>query len=185
VRAPRALKTHGEARERPRAERGTAPGDPEARRLLELQRTAGNAAVARLIAATTAPRRLARQVDAPEDEAVPLDQAGAAGSSSTLSLADIGSGLAVESYSLPPGTRGGGELKEVSITRRLDKHSATIQRRAATGERIASAEIVAKRGSGAFVFKMSEVLVSSYTVGSRDESETFTLNFAESSFEKR
>ena len=186
MRAPRAHWPHGKASEHSHAERETAPGDPEAQRLLELQRTAGNAAVARLIAATTAPRRLARQVDAPEDEAVPLDQAGAAGSSSTLSLADIGSGLAVESYSLhPPGATGGGELKEVSITRRLDKHSATIQRRAATGERIASAEMVAKRGSGAFVFKMSEVLVSSYTVGSRDESETFTLNFAESSFEKR
>jgi len=177
VRAPRAHWPHGKASEHSHAERETAPGDPEAQRLLELQRTAGNAAVARLTAATPAPRRLARQVEAPEDEAVPLDQASAAGSSATLSLASIGSGLAISSFS--------GGSSSLTITRRSDKHTPIIWRHAATGERIATAEMVVKAESRGFVFKMSDVFVSSWFVGKYDESEeTFTLNFAESSVER-
>jgi len=183
VRAPRALETGDEERERTHSQGGTAPGDQGARRLLELQRTAGNAAVARLIVANAAQRRLARQVEGPAEEAEPLDQAPAAGSSATLSLAGIASGLPVMSFSLTsPQGGGSGKVKytEIAVTRRLDEHSATIQRHAAKGERIASAEIVAKGPFGTFVFKMSDVFVSSHSVGSGDESETFTLNFAES-----
>ena len=45
--------------------------------------------------------------------------------------------------------------------------------------------MVVKAESRGFVFKMSDVFVSSWFVGKYDESEeTFTLNFAESSVER-
>ena len=188
MRDTRALETGSKARERQPSEPGTAPRSPDAQELLELQRTVGNAAVARLIAATPAPRRLAREEEAPEEKAAPLDEMAAAGGSYTLSLAGIGDGLAIESFSLRPPERGGSEegskSTQASVARRLDKYSVTIQQAAATGKPIASAEIKARGRSGTLSLKMQNVLVASYSVGSGGENEDFTLDFTELSVEQ-
>ena len=183
MRDTRALEAGSKARERQPSEPETAPRSPNAQQLLELQRTVGNAAVARLIAATPAPRRIAREEEAHDEEAVPIDEMTAAGGTWTLSLAGIADGLKIESFSAPD-SGGRGKTTKVSITRRPDKHSTTIQQAAATGKAIASAEVRGRGRSGTMTFKMQNVLVASYILESGGALETFTLDFTEFSVER-
>ena len=181
MRDTRALEAGGKARERQPSEPETAPRSPNAQQLLELQRTAGNAAVTRLISATPAPRRLAREVKASEEEPVPLDEAAAAGGTWTLSLAGIADGLRIESFSVPSSGKRG-KTTQLLITRRQDKHSTAIQQAAVTGKAIASSEI---KGPGV-TYKLQNVLVTSYQVGSgENDLESFTLDFTEFSREEK
>jgi len=179
MRDRRARETSGKSREREPSPPEHAPRSPDAQRLLELQRTVGNAAVARLIAAAPASRRLAREEEAPGEEALPLDEL-AAGGSYTLSLAGIGDGIPIDSFSVS-GSGGRGKIEKASVTRRPDKHSTAIQQAGATGKAIASAEVTAKVRSGTLSVKMQNVLVTSYTVS---ESESFTLAFTDFSVER-
>ena len=154
--------------------------EPIAAELLALQRSAGNRAVAAM---------LARDAKAPpkpkEDKAAPPKPAGP-----HVTIDGIGV-IALESFQWGshrgPGGHGGGQpqVTEMQFTSKIGPHSNDLFRATLSGE-ARDAEIVYPTKDGELRIKLRGAMVSSYSVsgGDKDAMESWTLNFTGVEFKK-
>lgn len=148
--------------------------------MLALQRTVGNRAVGAMLAR-----------DASTAEAEPADAKSPGGSRAAIELGSLGK-IALDSWSLgmsggagsSVGGGGSGKQKpqDVSLQSQGGKHSPKLAEAVAKGKQYESAVIDA----GHVVFRMTDVIVSSYQAGGgekRDKDgsgpESWSINFAE------
>ena len=135
--------------------------------VLELQRSAGNKAVAERI-------EVARDGTAPPE---------AQSKAKTLTLEKLSRPVDLLSVSLKsstpsgPGTSGSGktELHEIVVTAQLDDLAPEIQQALAKGKHLGDGDLT----MGSTIIHMTDVLISNIQVGnSPSDPYTFTLNFA-------
>ena len=107
-----------------------------------------------------------------------------------MTVSDIGTfDLLSWSWGGDTGASGGGggpgkhTVRELSATKRQDKHTPVLRQHADSGQHIASVELRGQRGGESITVKLKDVLVTGYTSGvgegGADPIETFTLAFAE------
>jgi Type VI secretion system effector, Hcp len=156
---------------RPRAR--STPSRPVgvAERLLALQRTAGNAAVARLLRAP---------VGVPLESApIPVDDA----STTTLHLEGIGD-IAIDSINIEvrrqpqePGEKEPKTFVVWTITKRHDEHSDALFRANVGGKEIPTAEVTFQRGETKVVQRLRNAMITNFSVSSSsgETYESFSL----------
>ena len=111
-------------------------------------------------------------------------------SSHRLTLSIDGMDLGLGSYALGPNAAGSSANKvhDISITKTVDKSSATLLKACATGKHFPTAILTARKAGGTpyLQIKMTNVIISSYQSagekGSQPPAEALTLNFTSVSF---